>query len=126
MTEEELLATPGLQAVAVETEVKDLVPTGLRCVAAGKHIHLDKPAGESLADFKRLLDDAARQRLTVQLGYMLRLQYRVPALLRVGTRRRARRRLLDRRGDEQSRRPRRAKGTDACIVEVRCSSLAAT
>ena len=72
MTEEELLATPGLQAVAVETEVKDLVPTGLRCVAAGKHIHLDKPAGESLADFKRLLDDAARQRLTVQLGYMLR------------------------------------------------------
>jgi predicted dehydrogenase len=72
MTEEELLATPGLQAVAVETEVKDLVSTGARCVAAGKHIHLDKPAGESLAEFKHLLDDATRQRLTVQLGYMFR------------------------------------------------------
>jgi predicted dehydrogenase len=72
MTEEELLNTPGLQAVAVETEVKDLVPTGARCIAAGKHIHLDKPAGESLSAFKRLLDEATRQRLTVQLGYMLR------------------------------------------------------
>jgi len=72
MTEEELLSTPGLQAVAVETEVKDLVATGTRCVAAGKHIHLDKPAGESLAAFKQLLDDATRKRLTVQLGYMLR------------------------------------------------------
>lgn len=72
MTEEELLNTAGLQAVAVETEVKDLVATGARCVAARKHIHLDKPAGESLAAFKRLLDDATRQRLTVQLGYMLR------------------------------------------------------
>jgi predicted dehydrogenase len=72
MSEEELLNTAGLQAVAVETEVKDLVPTGIRCVAAGKHIHLDKPAGESLSAFKRLLDEATRQRLVVQLGYMLR------------------------------------------------------
>lgn len=72
MTEEQLLNTPGLQAVAVETEVKDLVPAGARCIAAGKHIHLDKPAGESLPAFRRLLDDATRQRLTVQMGYMLR------------------------------------------------------
>jgi predicted dehydrogenase len=71
-TEEQLLNLPGLQAVAVETSVKDLVDTGTRCVAAGKHIHLDKPAGESLPAFKRLLDEATRQRLTVQLGYMLR------------------------------------------------------
>jgi predicted dehydrogenase len=72
MTEEQLLNTPGLQAVAVETEVKDLVPTAARCIAAGKHIHLDKPGGESLPAFRRLLDDAARRKLTVQMGYMLR------------------------------------------------------
>ena len=72
MTEEQLLNAPGLQAVAVETEVKDLVPTAARCIAAGKHIHLDKPGGESLAAFKQLLDAAARRRLTVQMGYMLR------------------------------------------------------
>jgi predicted dehydrogenase len=72
MTEEELLGAPGLQTVAIETAVKDLVPTAARCIAAGKHIHLDKPAGESLSAFKRLLDDAAARKLTVQMGYMLR------------------------------------------------------
>lgn len=72
MAEEELLNTPGLQAVAVETEVKSLVPTAARCIAAGKHIHLDKPAGESLPSLRRLLDDATARKLTVQMGYMLR------------------------------------------------------
>lgn len=72
MTEEQLLNAPGLQAVTVETEVKDLVPTAARCVAAGKHVHLDKPAGESLPAFKALLDEATRRKLTVQMGYMFR------------------------------------------------------
>jgi predicted dehydrogenase len=72
MTEEQLLNAPGLQAVAVETIIKDLVPTATRCVAAGKHVHLDKPGGESLPAFKALLDDATRRKLTVQMGYMFR------------------------------------------------------
>ena len=72
MTEEQLLNAPGLQAVAVETTVKDLVPTATRCVAAGQHIHLDKPGGESLPAFKALLADATRRKLTVQMGYMFR------------------------------------------------------
>lgn len=72
ITEEELLNTPGLQAVAVETAVKDLLPMAARCIASGKHIHLDKPAGESLPAFKQLLDDATRRKLTVQMGYMFR------------------------------------------------------
>ncbi len=72
MTEEQLLNTPGLQAVAVETRIKDLVPTATRCIAAGKHVHLDKPGGESRPAFKQLLDDATRRKLTVQMGYMFR------------------------------------------------------
>jgi len=72
MTEEELLAVPGLRAVAIETEVKDLLATGLRAVRAGKHIHLDKPAGESLPQFRELLAEAGRRSLTVQMGYMFR------------------------------------------------------
>ena len=72
MTEDELLNAPGLQAVAVETEVKGLVPTAARCIAAGKHIHLDKPAGESLPALRRLLCDATAHKLNVQMGYMLR------------------------------------------------------
>jgi predicted dehydrogenase len=72
MTEEQLLQTDSLRAVAVETEIRDLVPTAARCIAAGKHVHLDKPAGESLPAFRRLLDDAERRELAVQMGYMLR------------------------------------------------------
>jgi hypothetical protein len=47
MTEEEWLNAPGLKVVAVETAVKDLLPTAARGIAAGMHIHLDKPAGQS-------------------------------------------------------------------------------
>lgn len=41
--EEELLAAPGLEAVAIETDGKDLLPTALRCAERGLHIHMDKP-----------------------------------------------------------------------------------
>ncbi len=61
MSQEELLNTPGLQVVAVETEVRGLLDVAEKCVAAGMHIHLDKPAGDSLSHFKRILDDSARQ-----------------------------------------------------------------
>lgn len=72
MTAEQLLNTPGLAAVLVETRVRDLLATAGQCIAAGKHVHLDKPAGESLADYKKLLADAAQKKLLVQMGYMYR------------------------------------------------------
>jgi len=72
MTSDELLAVPGLQAVAVETEEHAPIPTALRCIRAGKHIHLDKPCGESLPQFRQLLDEAKAKNLTVQVGYMYR------------------------------------------------------
>jgi predicted dehydrogenase len=69
---DQLMNAKGLQAVAIETRVKDLVTTALPVVGEGKHIHLDKPAGPSLAPFKKLLQLAERQKLVVQMGYMLR------------------------------------------------------
>lgn len=48
LTREQLLNTPGLQAVLVETHVRELLDNAEACVAAGKHIHIDKPAGTSL------------------------------------------------------------------------------
>ncbi len=72
MSQEELLAVPGLQAVAVETEERLNVPVALNCVRAGKHIHLDKPCGESLPALRTLLDEAKARQLTVQVGYMYR------------------------------------------------------
>jgi predicted dehydrogenase len=72
ISEEQLLNTKGLQAVVVETEVQDLLPTARRCVEAGMNIHLDKPAGENLADFKQLLDEVGRRQLHLQMGYIYR------------------------------------------------------
>ena len=72
MTQEQLLNTPGLQAVLVETHVRDLLKTAATCISAGKHVHLDKPAGDSLPRYEALLQDAERQQLLVQMGYMYR------------------------------------------------------
>jgi predicted dehydrogenase len=72
MTREQLLNVSGLQGVMVETEVGDLLDSAEAAVAAGKHVHIDKPAGASLPQFRRILDSAARQKLLVQMGYVFR------------------------------------------------------
>jgi predicted dehydrogenase len=72
MTIEQLLNAPGLQVVGVETRVRDSLKVAEQCVAADKHVHIDKPAGESSPHFKRILDEAARKHLAVQMGYMYR------------------------------------------------------
>lgn len=75
-TQEELLAQ--CDAILVETEISILTQTAQKCVDAGKHILMDKPASGSLEDFKRLLDTAKDKNLVVQLGYMYRYN---PAVL---------------------------------------------
>ena len=72
MTRDQLLNVPGLQAVLIETQVRDLLSNAEVCIDAGKHIHLDKPAGESLPALRRLLSKAAKRKLLVQMGYMFR------------------------------------------------------
>lgn len=72
LTREELLNTSGLKAVLVETEVRDLLDNAEVCVDAGMHVHIDKPAGESLPQFARILSKAKQQKLIVQMGYMFR------------------------------------------------------
>jgi predicted dehydrogenase len=72
LTRDQLLDTPGLRAVLVETRVRDLLDNAEACVAAGLHVHIDKPAGESLPQLRRILDAAAKKKLLVQMGYMYR------------------------------------------------------
>ena len=72
LSEQSLLNHPGLQAAAVETEVSELVPTAMRCLNAGIHIHLDKPAGESMSACRALHRLATEKQRTIQMGYMLR------------------------------------------------------
>lgn len=72
LTEEQLLGTDGLKAVVVETRVDTSCAVALRCVQAGKHIHLDKPGALGHAEFKAMRLAAEKRGLTVQMGYMLR------------------------------------------------------
>ncbi|MEI8211168.1 MAG: Gfo/Idh/MocA family oxidoreductase [Planctomycetota bacterium] len=72
MSEEQLLQTPGLQAVLVETSPAECLDVAELCIDAGLHVHLDKPAGESIEQYERILKQAATKRLMVQMGYMFR------------------------------------------------------
>ena len=56
LTEEELFRTPGLEAVAVETDGFELVETARRCVDHNLHVHMDKPGGEEMEPFRALVD----------------------------------------------------------------------
>ena len=66
-------------AILVETDVWNLTEIAQKCIDAGKHIHMDKPASGTLSEYKHLLDSAKEKGLVVQLGYMYRYN---PAVLK--------------------------------------------
>ncbi|MBV6500335.1 MAG: Inositol 2-dehydrogenase/D-chiro-inositol 3-dehydrogenase [Prosthecobacter sp.] len=72
LSESELLGDSTVRAVAVETTIEDSCSTALRCLQAGKHIHLDKPGALDHGEFKAMRLEAEKRGLTVQMGYMLR------------------------------------------------------
>ncbi len=69
---EALLDDPEIKVIAVETGIDELVPAAIRCLKAGKHIHHDKPAGQSMAACRTMHAEATKRGLTIQMGYMLR------------------------------------------------------
>jgi len=82
LTEDEVLADKSIQAVVIETTLEDSARAALAALKAGKHIHLDKPGAEKHADFVALRRYAAEQKLTVQMGYMLRYNPGIQLLVR--------------------------------------------
>ncbi len=72
MSLEELLSQPGLRMVNVETPVRGLLDAAEAVVDAGLHLGLDKPAGESLPQFRRILQKADERGRLVKMGYMFR------------------------------------------------------
>lgn len=72
LTEEELFAVPGLEAVLCEGYELESVAAAQRCIDHGLHVHLDKPGGEDIAAYEKMLRDAKHRGLVVQLGYMYR------------------------------------------------------
>ena len=57
---------------SIESEVKPHARYALEALEAGKHLHLEKPPSENMADMRKILDLARRKKLIVQIGYMWR------------------------------------------------------
>ena len=72
ITMEQALNLPGLQAACIEVPNNQLVETTIPFAEHGLAIHMDKPAGTSLDDFKKLLDICKARKLPFQMGYMFR------------------------------------------------------
>ena len=72
LDETALIKRQEVSAVAVETKIEDACAIALRCIQAGKHVHLDKPGALNHAEFKTMRLEAEQRGLTVQMGYMLR------------------------------------------------------
>lgn len=72
MSEEELLNTPGLEAVCVEKDVPIIEETALKCAKMGLHMRMDKPGGENHEIFKQIVELQRKNKKAFQMAYMYR------------------------------------------------------
>ena len=71
-SKEEMLGDDSIVGIAVEGQVCDNLAFAREAIEHGKHIWLDKPAGDDMAEFRDILSMARDRKLLVQLGYMFR------------------------------------------------------
>ena len=69
---EEVLEDETIVGVAAQGRVSENLDFARAAVEHGKHVWLDKPAGDDLEAFRAVLDIAREKGLCVQLGYMFR------------------------------------------------------
>ena len=72
ITLDEVFAMPELDAVLIEVPNLDLVPVAMRFAERGIPMHVDKPCGEDLAAYRKLLDLVESKKLPFQMGYVFR------------------------------------------------------
>ncbi len=72
MTRHELLSSPEIQVIAVESPVRSHAADGLAVLEAGKHLHLEKAPADNMAAFQEVVDTARGKGLVLQVGYMWR------------------------------------------------------
>lgn len=72
LTLEQVLNDPSIEAVTVETEEIYLTKYALMAAEHGKHIQMEKPGGESLEMFERLIETVRRAGKIFHTGYMYR------------------------------------------------------
>jgi predicted dehydrogenase len=72
MTVEKILNDTTIEAVAVETEEIYLTKYAQLAASAGKHIHMEKPGSQCLADFEKMIETARQKGTVFHTGYMYR------------------------------------------------------
>ena len=72
LTFEQILNDETIEAVTVETDEIHLTKYALMAAERGKHIHMEKPGSQSLADFERLIDVMRKTGKVFHTGYMYR------------------------------------------------------
>lgn len=72
LTLEEILNDPSIEAVAVETDEIDLNRYALMAAQHGKHIHMEKPGSQNLAEFEGLIEQVRKSGKVFHMGYMYR------------------------------------------------------
>jgi predicted dehydrogenase len=68
---DELLDDPELEAIAIATPVPTHAPLARRALAAGKHVFVEKPLAQSLADAEAVVADAREAGRTLMVGHLL-------------------------------------------------------
>jgi predicted dehydrogenase len=81
VSEDALLDDASINLIVVECRVWEALPFGKKVIAAGKHLHLEKPPGNEWAPFKELVEEARRKKLLLQTGYMWRWHAGINAAL---------------------------------------------
>jgi predicted dehydrogenase len=77
---DELLADPGLDAVAVATHVPAHATLAERILAAGKHCFVEKPLAQTVADAERVVAAAEEAGKVLMVGHLLEYHPGVEAL----------------------------------------------
>ena len=68
---DDLLNDPALDAIAVASSVPTHHPLGLRALAAGKHVFIEKPLAASVADARELVEAAEKADRRLMVGHLL-------------------------------------------------------
>ncbi|MBE7184175.1 MAG: Gfo/Idh/MocA family oxidoreductase [Methylobacterium mesophilicum] len=66
---DEILRDPEIQAVAIATPVHAHFRLAMSALMAGKHVFVEKPIASSAEEAQRLVDEAARRRLTLAVDH---------------------------------------------------------
>ena len=81
VSQDELLGDSSIDLVVVECYACEHLRYGRAAIAANKHLHLEKPAGNELAPFRELVEEARHKGLLFQMGYVWRFHPAIDAAL---------------------------------------------